>query len=773
MPWTMSAPRVMIRQLRELMAKPEDSQAKLNRIVKLIAANMVAEVSSIYIRHLDGSLELIATEGLKQEAVHKTRLARGEGLVGLIAERGQPINLSEAQKHPAFAYRPETGEERFHSFLGVPVLRGGRTLGVLTLQNAIERRYTDEEVEALQTTAMVLAEMLASGQLANGNVAPVDPRRALTQTLQGVTLSDGIALGHVVFHEPRVSITRLIAEDPAVERARLEAALEKLKASIDKMLQSDAARQSDHRDIIEVYRLFAQDQGWRRRLQEAIGAGLTAEAAVERVQVDMRMKIKHQADPFMIDRLHDLDDLANRLLRILAGKPETAAADDLPRDTILVARNMGAAELLDYDRERLRGLVIEEGGQASHVAIVARALGIAAVGQAKDVLSYLEHGDPAVVDAETGRVYIRPSLEVVKAFADKARYRSKRQQQYERLRDVIPVTRDGQRINLLMNAGLVVDLPQLGQSGADGIGLFRTELQFMIASAYPKLAEQAETYRQVLDAAGDKPVVFRSLDVGGDKILPYLRHEKEENPSLGWRAIRMSLDRPGLFRTQIRALMLAAAGRELRVMLPFITEIAECRTARAFIDKELERLRRLGHTPPARVLVGAMIEVPAILWQLDQLLREVDFISVGSNDLMQFFFAADRENPRVSGRFCPLSAPALRMLRGIVLEAERHKKPLTLCGEMAGRPLEAMALIGIGFRSISMAPASLGPVKSMVLSLNARHLQGVLLPMIDSGAPDIRSELVAYANENNITITPFGPPQPDAAKGNTAAGGSG
>jgi phosphotransferase system enzyme I (PtsP) len=761
MPWRTSAPRVLLRQLREIMARPEsgqarpeDTQGRLDRIVKLIAANMVAEVCSIYVRHPDGSLELFATQGLKKEAVHNTRLKRGEGIVGLIARRAEPVNLPDARSHSAYSYRPETGEELFRSLLGVPILRAGQTLGVLTVQNAIYRKYTEDEVEALQTTAMVLAEMVASGALSGiGAEGEPDPRRNQAQHLSGLPLSDGIALGHVVLHEPRVRITKLFSEDTHEELARLHASVRRLREEIDNMLShGEMARAGEHREVLEAYRMFAHDQGWIKRLEEAITAGLTAEAAVERVQNDTRAKLLRQTDPFWRERLQDLDDLANRLLRILTGHTETAASGDLPGDAIVFARNMGAAELLDYNRTKIRGLVIEEGGPSSHVAIVARAMGIPAVGQAQDVLDYVEAGDSAVLDAETGALHLRPSIEVVRAYADKVRFRAKRQAQYARLRDRLPLTCDGQRIYINMNAGLLVDLPHLDESGADGIGLFRTELQFMIASTFPRLEEQTTTYRQILERANGKPVVFRSLDVGGDKILPYLRQQQEENPALGWRAIRMALDRPGLFRTQLRALLRAAAGRELRVMFPFITEVREFAIAKAMVEKERMRLRRHGAEEPQRIALGAMIEVPSILWQLDELLPLVDFISVGSNDLLQFLFAADRGNVRVADRFDALSPAPLRVLRQVVLEAQKHNVPTTLCGELSGRPLEAMALIGLGYRSISMAPASIGPVKTMILSLDVGRLEAFLLQLIGSGADNIRERLKDYAVNQGVNL---------------------
>ena len=748
---SLGAPRVLLRRIREIMARRRSAEDRLDAIVIEIAANMVAEVSSVYLRRRDGSMELFATQGLNKDAIHKTLLKRGEGLVGLIAERAEPLNLTEAQSHPAFSFRPETGEEIYHSFLGVPILSGGESAGVLTVQNETARSYSDEEVEALQTTAMVLAELVAAGELTAGETIDDGTREAMRH-LAGVSLSEGLAVGHVVLHEPRVIVTELIAEDTATERARLETAAEKLRNTIDEMLRAgDVAVTGEYRDVLEAYRMFAHDRGWNRRLMEAVTSGLTAEAAVERVRYDTRARMVRQTDPFLRERLHDLDDLSNRLLRVLAGRT-TAAEEDLPEDTILFARTMGPADLLDYDRRRLRGIVLEEAGPASHVAIVARALGLAAVGQVPGAVDRVETSDRAIVDAGSGEVLVRPTPDVLSAYEDKQHFEARRQEQYARLRDEPSMTRDGQAVELLMNAGLLVDLPHLAESGAAGIGLFRTELQFMISATFPKSGQQSEMYASILEAAGDKPVVFRSLDIGGDKMLPYLRHAKEENPALGWRAIRMALDRPGLFRTQIRALMRASAGRELKIMLPMISDISEYRAARELVDKESAHLIRHGHAQPAALRLGAMIEVPALIWQLDQLLPEVDFISVGSNDLLQFLFAADRGNTRVASRFDPLSPAALRMLRDIVVAARSHDVPLTLCGEMAGRPLEAMALVALGYRSISMTPAAVGPVKAMIRSLDAGQASDALHALLSAGGEDIRAALEEFAQENGVLL---------------------
>jgi phosphotransferase system enzyme I (PtsP) len=739
--------------LREVMAQRESAQVRLDKVVVLIASNMVAEVCSLYLRRRDGSLELFATEGLNPLAVHNTHLKPGEGLVGLIAEQAEPLQFPDAQHHPAFSYRPETGEEIYHSFCGVPILRGGHTIGVLTVQNRTMRQYSDEEIEALQTTAMVLAETIASGGFGVTEEVSAEPRRELAARFPGLPISEGVALGHVVLHEPRIVVTRLIAEDVEFERRRLSQAIEELTGMIDNMLErGDLARAGEHREVLEAFRMFAHDHGWRRRLDEALLTGLTAEAAVQRVRNDTRARMLRQIDPHARERLHDIDDLSNRLLRLLSGGAVTAATGNLPQDTILIARTMGPAELLDYDRQRLRGLVLEEGGSTSHVAIVARALGIAAISQVKGVLEGVEAGDAAIVDAEGGELHVRPTQEVVSAYSDKVRFRARRQAQYAALRTLPSVTIDGERVTLHINAGLLFDLPHLDQSGADGIGLFRTELQFMISATFPRLEQQTRLYKAILDAAGDRPVVFRSLDVGGDKVLTYFRASEEENPAIGWRAIRMALDRPALFRTQIRALLRAAHGRELRIMLPMIADVSELRAARGLIDREVAILKRHGRPEPRKLMIGAMIEVPALLWQLDRVLPLADFASVGSNDLMQFLFAADRGNMRVAERFDSLNPAALKAFRVIVEAARKHEVPLTLCGEMAGRPIEAMALIGLGFRSISMSPASVGPVKAMILSLDAAALRERLDEWLETKSTSVREELKAFAAEKGVQI---------------------
>ncbi len=744
-------PRSLLRQIREALAGGGPAQARLDMVVRIIAQSMVAEVCSIYLRRASGELELFATEGLNPTAVHATRLRAGEGLVGEVARSASPLNLSDAPTHPSFSFRPETGEDPYHSFLGAPLLRGGRTIGVLVVQNRARRVYDDDEVEDLQIVAMVLAEMVAGGELVgldelkDVELAPDRPER-----IKGQRFAEGLAMGKVVFHEAPVAPERLLADDPAAEDVRLKGAVEALRTQIDEMLDGQHGLVGTSFEVLETYRMFAHDRGWNRSLEDAVRQGLTAEAAVERVRNEHRARFAQARDPYLRERLHDLEDLANRLLRVLAG--EKPGVRDLPDDMVLVARNLGPADLLEYPREKLRGLLLEEGSAANHAAIVARALQIPCVGRLTGVRDRLSEGDPVIVDGEAGEAYLRPRPDMVEAFKARLQVRVQHRAEFERLRDTAATTRDGRRISLLMNAGLAVDLDSLDPTGAEGIGLFRTEFQFMVSEDLPRLARQTELYRKVMDAAGPKPVTFRTLDLGGDKVLPYLETEREENPALGWRAVRMGLDRPALLRLQLRALLAAADGRELRIMFPLIATVDEFRAARDMVDLECEWALRRGRRLPTLLRVGAMVEAPSLLWHLDALLPLTDFISVGTNDLFQYMYAADRTNPRVSDRYDPLSPPALRALDAIQRAASESGTPVSVCGELAGRPLEAFVLIALGFQRLSMPPAGIGPVKRMILSCDREAARRGVSNLLSSSNGTIRNEIESLARKLNVSL---------------------
>jgi phosphotransferase system, enzyme I, PtsP len=749
-------PRVLLRRLREIMAERGSAQDRLDKLVAVIAANMVAEVCSIYLRRAGDVLELFATEGLNREAVHRTRLKKGEGLVGLVAESAAPLNLSDAPAHPAFSYRPETGEDPFHSFLGVPIVRGERVFGVLTVQNRTARHYDEEEEEALATIAMVLAEVVAQGTLVDLveiDEAELSPK--LPATFQGEGLAEGLVIGTVFLHEPRVRAERMIADDPAAELKRMEESLASLRDSVDAMLDSaELDLAGETREVIEAYRMFAHDQGWRQRLLDAVRSGLTAEAAVERVQDETRVRINRTNDPYLRGRLHDFDDLARRLLRHLVQQGGGPAQDALPDDAVVVARAMGPAELLDYGRNRIAALVVEEAAHTSHIAIVARSLSIPLIGGAEGAADAAHGGDIIVVDSETGEVHIRPPAEIVAAFRAKQALLAQRVARFAAIRDEPAVTKDGVRISLNMNAGLLLDLPHLMQSGADGIGLFRTELQFLVGTTMPRLKDQIAFYKQVFDAAGGKPVTFRTLDLGGDKVPGYARRTREENPALGWRAIRIALDRPALLRYQVRALIAAANGRPLDLMLPMVAEVDEFQAASGMIGRELERADRIGATLPKKIRIGAMVEVPSLIFEMRQILNAADFVSVGTNDLLQFIFAADRGNPSVSKRYDTLSPAVLNLVRMIAAAGNTIGRlaNVSFCGEIAGRPLEAMMLVGMGITSLSMQASSIGPVKIMIRNLDTRFLKPVLERLAAGSERSARNELADFAAVHGVPI---------------------
>ena len=740
----MSGSRRLLARVRDTMAGAGTAQERLDRIATTIAADLVAEVCSIYVLRAGEVLELFANTGLTPEAVHLTRLNIGEGLIGVIAQRARPLALTNLQDHPAYAYRPETGEERYHSLAGVPILRDGRVTGVLAIQNRTQRQYTEEELETLETIAMVVAELIAGGELITSDeLQAIEGLTMLPVSIEGVRLNGG----------RRISIDKLVAEDTDEEKRRFVGALGEMHGAIDKMLAaSDMASGGEHREILETYRMFAEDAGWLARIHEAIETGLTAEAAVIKVRNDTRVRFRQQTDPYLRERLHDFEDLANRLLMHLAGDPDPAPKSAGPADIILFARNMGPAELLDYDRSHLKGLVLEEGSATTHVAIVAKALDIPVIGRAGDVMGVVENNDRVVLDGDNAEVHIRPSEEALQSFADTLNQRQQRIAAYSSLLDVPAETKDGLRMSLNINAGLFVDVQNMLDTGADGIGLYRTEIPFMESSDFPDVDRQAELYKRIIDQSAGKPVIFRTLDVGGDKGLPYWKMDEGENPAMGWRAVRVALDRPVLLRHQFRALIRAADGRDLKIMFPMITEVAEFDALRDILMREMRTAEKRGRKLPGALQVGTMLEVPALAFQMKSLLQRVDFVSVGSNDLFQFLFASDRGNPLLADRYDPLSPPALTLLGDLVRQCDDAGIPISLCGEIAGRPLDAMALVGLGFRNLSMAPSSIGPVKAMVRSLSVSDLKRYLDTLLQSHEHSLREKLREFAVDHGVII---------------------
>lgn len=739
--------RKLLGRLRDAMAEDSAGQERLDKIVSLTAGSMLTEVCSIYLFRDDETLELCATEGLNKEAVHETRMRLGEGLVGRVAKLGKIVNTANAPQAKGFRYMPETGEEIFSSFLGVPIQRLGEALGVLVVQSKEAREFSEDEIYALEVVAMVLAEMTELGAFV-GEGAALSARHQQPVLFRGGVAQEGAAEGNVYLHEPRVVITDPISDDPHREAERLSEAVDQLRVSVDSMLQSSKVGDPEQRKVMEAYRMFANSRSWIRRMEEDISRGLTAEAAVEKEQSAARARMAQVADAYLRERLTDLDDLSNRMLRILTGQGKETGAE-MPNAPILVARNIGPGELLEYGR-KLKGIVLEEGSVGSHAAIVARALAIPLVINAKGITTEALNGDQIMVDGEQGIAHLRPDDTVAAAFRDKIAMLTKAQERYSSIRDKPATTQSGETISLQMNAGLMADLPSLAGSGAEGVGLFRTELQFLVRNQMPSRTDLASLYTRVLKSANGKRVVFRTLDIGSDKVLPYMKPQDEPNPALGWRAIRVGLDKPGILRMQLQALIRAANGGPLSIMFPFIAQFDEFRAARAEFEKAMARERKLGHVVPDEndIEIGAMLETPSIAFAPPAFFDEVDFLSIGGNDLKMFFFAADRENERVRQRYDTLNVSFLSFIEQIATRCSDTNTPVSFCGEDAGRPLEAVCFAALGIRTLSMRPASIGPVKNMLRRTNLNEVRDIIETARANGEQSVRPALRDWMNNS-------------------------
>jgi len=734
--------RVLLKRLKEALAEEGEGQKRLDRLTHLIANSMDTEVCSVYLLVDNKTLELCATEGLDPASVHKTRLRIGEGLVGLVARDAKPINTDNAPSEVGFRFMPETREERYSSFLGVPIQRLGETLGVLVVQSRISRLFSDDEIYAIEVVAMVLAEMTELGAFVGGDENLKAPHQ-YSVLIRGGIAQEGAASGNVLLHEPRVVVTNPFAEDTIIEQKRLQDAIQRLKGDVDGMLNTALkGATEEHKKILEAYRMFANSKSWLKRMEEDIESGLSAEAAVEKEQSTVRARMSRVADAYLRDRLHDLDDLSNRLLRILTGQGNSDHTD-FPESPILVARNIGPGELLEYGRN-LKGIVLEEGSVGGHATIIARAMAIPLIINASAITTEALNGDHVLVDGDQGIVHLRPDDNVKNAFSEKIAMQSKKLERYQKLKDVPAVSKDGITINLMMNAGLMGDLPSLENSGAEGVGLFRTELQFLARNSIPKRGELAALYSRVLDAAGQKKVIFRTLDVGSDKVLPYMRPTDEPNPALGWRAIRLGLDKPGIMKMQLQAFFRAANLRNISIMFPMIAQFGEFIQARELLKTVLENERKMGHSIPKNVEIGAMLETPSLVFAPKQFFELADFISIGGNDLKQFFYAADRENERVRKRYDTLNVSFLNLIKQIVIRCEETSTPLSFCGEDAGKPLEAVCLLAMGIRTLSMRPASIGAVKALIRDINIIELRRVIDQALVSGEQSIRPKVESW-----------------------------
>lgn len=742
----------ILRELRTISEATQTIPDKMHKIVAMIAQQMEADAASCYVVVDDNYLELFASYGLNKEAVHKVSLRIGEGLNGEVVKTGRSLTVADVWTHPSFSYKPGLGEEPYKAYVGVPLIRYNRAIGVISLQKKEIYEYSRAELEVLETVAMVLTDLISSEEMIDYKNELIKSRgQTSKEKYKGLSLSKGYGIGSAVVHRRRQTVTKIFAEDKEKELQRLERAHAEMNTDLDEKFNSTKLGIGEHVDILDTYRMFAKDKGWYKKIADNVGSGLTAEAAVERAYEDMWNRLSGTNDSYMRERLHDLRDVADRLIGYLSGDKavEKVAEQD---NIIVVAQVMGPADLMDYDYNKIRGLVIEDGTPTMHVAIVAKALGIPVVSKINGIYNQIKNGELLALDGNDGYVYIRPTEQVQEKFKTRIREKEQLAAKLAALKKLPSKTLDGTRINMYLNVGLAFDLDYIETTNCDGIGLYRTEIPFMASDVMPDVERQISYYKELMDRAGNKKVVFRSLDVGSDKLLPYWSNSGEENPAIGWRSIRITLDRRAILRKQMRAFLRATEGKELNVMFPMVSNYMEFAEAKETLLIELEKEKRRGNPTPKKVNIGLMIEVPSVIFQLDSILKVADFISIGTNDLAQFIFACDRGNPRLTERYDVLSAPFLKVMQEIITRASDAGVLCSVCGEMAGNPIEAMALIGLGYRNLSMSGSSFGRVKSMVRSLNIDEIEDYVKILLKSNQRTLRPQLISYANDHGIEI---------------------
>lgn len=742
----------ILKQLRQITESSEDVAHKLADILKTIAEAMQADAAVCYAVVDKNYLDLFSTYGLEKTKNKRTRLRFGEGTIGQIANDKRSLALNNLWMYPKFAAESELVGKDYKSFMGAPILQWNRTVGVLAIYHCAETEYSDVDIELLETIAMFLAEIMSSTEMSEYKKSLSKSRGLATRDrMKGVSLSKGYGIGTAIVHKRRQSVTNIFAEDKDKELLRLQVAYQQMNEDLENKFASTKLGLGEHVEILDAYRMFAKDKGWYGKIERNINNGLSAEAAVERAYEDMWNRLSQNSDVYMRERLHDLRDVSDRLLSYLLGEnKKTKVIDD--KDIVIVAQTMGPAELMDYDYGRIRGLILEDGTPTMHVAIVAKTLNIPVLSKIKGIFTEIHNGQTVAVDGNEGWVYVNPSKQVADGFRKKVQENIGLAKKWAALRNLPSVTKDKQKIGQYLNVGLPLDFDYIETTNCDGVGLYRTEIPFMASETMPDVNRQVAYYKDLITRSGDKKVIFRSLDVGSDKLLPYWAYSGEANPAIGWRSIRITLDRRVILRQQIRAFLQAAVGHELNVMFPMISDYAEFIDAKETLMLELEKEKKKGMPVPKKINVGLMIEVPSVLFQLDEILPEADFVSVGTNDLAQFIFACDRGNPKLLDRYDVLSAPFLSVMKTIVDKAKQYGVYCSVCGEMASNPIEALALIGLGYRNLSSNGASFGRIKGMIRSINCAEVADYMQNLLKSPRASVRSQLISYANDHGIEI---------------------
>ena len=646
----------------------------------------------------------------------------------------------------------DISEARNVSVLSVPVLRLNNTAAVIVLIKGGTEGYSEQQTELVETLALVLPDLLSTKEfIEHRNQIIKEKGIVVRDVLHGTRMNKGFGVGKAVLHRRHRELTNIFAENIELEKSKLAEGRRRMVEYIDSKLSQAGNYLGNTTDIMEAYKMFALDKGWYKKITADIEKGYTAEAAVEHVYEDMWNKLSATNDAYLKERLYDLRDVSDRLRSFIAGGEalNPVAPDE---DIIIIAQTMGPADLMDYNYDHIRGLIIEDCTPTMHVVIVAKALNIPVVAKIHGIVKEIKSGEVIAVNGQEAVVYTHPSETLINEYRKKSVSLKKVFADLQALSTKPTVTLDGLKINLAMNYGLDLDYEYIKPTNCDGIGLYRTEITFMSADKMPDVESQERQYKRLFDALGNKKIIFRSLDVGSDKFLPYWGEIKEDNPAIGWRSIRITLDRRAILRQQIRAMLRAAVDKELNVMFPMISTVQEFLDAKETLLLEYEREKQRGKPTAKSVKVGIMIEVPSILFQLDEILQEVDFVSVGTNDLYQFVYACDRGNPRLSERYDVLSAPFLKLMKTIVDKANQYKVYCSVCGEMAGNPLEAMCLIGLGYQNLSVSGASYANIKKMIMSMRYEDVSDYVKSLLKSNKTSLRPQLIAYAYDHTIAI---------------------
>lgn len=751
----------VLRKIVQEVSVAPNLESVLNLIVTSVQRSMKTEVCSVYLFDpSDQRYVLMASEGLNPEAVGSVRLSSAEGLVGLVVDRAEPINLENASEHRAFKYVESTGEERFNSFLGVPIIHHRDVLGVLVVQQKDLRRFDESEEAFLVTLSAQLAGVIAHAE-ATGSLGTIGEQEKAVVDLrfEGVAGSSGVAIGSATVIAPPADLSSVPdkpAKDVAKEIASFEEALKLVRRDIKVVGRSLAQRlRTEEQALFDVYLRMLDDNALAGEVVARIEKGNWAQGALREVVTEHVRQFSMMDDPYLRERATDIKDLGRRVLAYL--QEAAPASLEFTDETILVADELTPAMLGEVPSEKLVGLVSVHGSSNSHAAILARSMGIPTIMGAVDLPLTRIDGRQLILDGYSGRIYVQPGEDLLTAYQDIVKGEKEQAEELAALKDLPAETTDGFRMPLWVNTGLIADVARSLERGAEGIGLYRTEVPFMIRDFFPSEQEQAQTYRKQLEAFHPRPVTMRTLDIGGDKALPYFPIE-EENPFLGWRGIRVTLDHPEIFLVQVRAMLKAGEGYEnLRIMLPMVTSVREVEEANRQIDRAVRELQEEGHDIK-RPLVGVMVEVPAAVYQVRRFARRVDFISVGSNDLTQYLLAVDRNNPRVADLYVSYHPAVLKALEYIAREAHKENASVSICGEVASEPGGALLLMAMGYDVLSMNATNLPKVKAAIRKITKTDADRLLKDVMSMDDAD---RIQALINERLDELGIALPAQPN------------